>query len=102
MAKAAVQVTSAQQVERYTSFKIQTPKRKNVAHPLLNWNDLAVSTRPVAFDIVVNVLPSHLIDNPVFGDADAAYVLATFPNEDTPVQIPLCMGYFGVNLCESW
>jgi CRISPR-associated protein Csc1 len=102
MAKAAVQVTSAQQIECYASFKTQTPKLKNVVHPLLNWNDLAIFTRPVAFDIIVNVLPSHLIDNPVFGDADAAYALATFPNEVTSVQIPLCMGYFGANLCASW
>jgi CRISPR-associated protein Csc1 len=102
MAKAAVQVTSAQQIARYASFKTQTLKRKNIVHPLLNWNDLVVSTRPIAFDIVVNALPSHLIDNPIFGDVDAAYALATFPNEDTPVQIPLRMGYFGVNICESW
>jgi len=102
MAKTAVQVTSAQQVERQASFKTQCSKRKNIAHPLLNWDDLAVSTRPIAFDIVVNVLPGHLIDNPVFGDVDAAYALAIFPNEDIPVQIPLRMGYFGVNVCESW
>jgi CRISPR-associated protein Csc1 len=102
MAKTSVQVTPAQQVERQASFKSQAPKRKNIAHPLLNWDDLAVSTRPIAFDIVVNVLPGHLIDNPVFGDVDAAYALATFPSEGAPVQIPLRMGYFGVNICESW
>ncbi len=100
MAKTSVKITPAQNLHLHLAPEKRAPQRST--YPLLNWDDLAVSDRPVAFDIIVNVLPGHLIDNPVFDDTQHAYLTATFTDEDVSVHIPLNMGYYGENLCASW
>lgn len=108
LAKTEVHVVRARSVQR-KSEPVTTDK--GLDQSLLNWNDLALSARPIAFDIIANALPSHLIVNAVF-EQKSAYLLAEFsdPAESaasarfnrTQVQLPLHMGYYGENLCISW
>lgn len=103
MAKTAVRSVGARQLQRHThSEGARGAKREAFEHPLLSWNDLVSSARPAIFDMIVNALPGHLIANPVFDGVPGTYLLATFEQGEVPVQVPLRMGYYGENLCESW
>lgn len=100
MAKTKLDITAAQEVQQR-----QEPisdQKINRDHPLLTWDDLAKTARPVVFDIVVNALPGKLIANAVFDDVPGPYLLATFADSEVPMQVPLDMGYYGENLCASW
>ena len=103
MAKTELRLTTAQQLQRRTeTIGAGEEKQNQPEYPLLAWNDLASTARPIAFDMIVNALPGHLIANPVFEGVPGAYLLATFASQEAPVRIPLRMGYYGENLCESW
>lgn len=103
MAKAALVSTSATEVkQRSKSFDEQETKRQHVVHPLLTWNDLPISARPMIFDIIANSLPSRLIEHAIFGNTEGSFFAATFVDEQTIVQFPAQMGYYGGNLCSSW
>lgn len=103
MAKAVLSPTSAEEVkQRATPFTAQETKRNQVVHPLLTWNDLAVPARPAIFDILANSLPSRLIEHAVFQGTEGPYLAASFADEQTTVQFPARMGYYGGNLCSSW
>ena len=94
MAKTEVKSIQAQRVQR-----VEGPG-KRPQYPFLSWNDLAI--RPRAFDLIVNALPGHIIANPVFDGNNGSYLSATFADDDSSIQVPLRMGYYGANLCESW
>jgi CRISPR-associated protein Csc1 len=97
MAKAALRCVPATDVQqRSTSFN------KQVIHPLLTWNDLAISARPVVYDILANALPSRLIEHAVFTGIEGPYIVATFADEQTSVEFPARIGYYGERLCISW
>lgn len=103
MAKTVLHTTPAHQIQRRGEWSTgQTLMRERLIRPLLNWNDLSTSARPVIYDIIVNALPSRLIDNPIFDGVDGPYLTATFADDEVSVQLPLGMGYYGENLCESW
>jgi CRISPR-associated protein Csc1 len=103
MAKTEIHATGAQQVFTYTEpgkgYEIRT---KQPGVPLLTWNDLASTARPVIFDIIANALPGHLIANSVFDTVPGSYLVAHFAEKEESVQVPLRMGYYGENLCASW
>ena len=63
---------------------------------------MPVTAHPVVYDIIVNALPSRLIENAEFQDVAGPYLIATFADEASAVQLPTQMGYYGVNLCNSW
>ena len=103
MAKTALHITPARQLQRReVSFKARDMQQKQLAHPMLNWQDLPKAAHPVVYDIIVNALPSHLIENPIFDEVAGSYLLASFDENEPSVQIPLHMGYYGENLCVSW
>jgi CRISPR-associated protein Csc1 len=88
-------------------YKAQAPTEPHegentVERPLLNWDDLAPTARPMVYDILVSALPTRLVDNPIFDAADGSYLAATFPDERRIVYLPLQIGYLGENLCASW
>lgn len=99
MAKTILHTTSPRQLERRAEW---LKEQGRMGRPLLNWNDLSVSARPVIYDIIASPLPSRLIDNPVFDGVSGSYLTATFPNDETSILLPLRMGYYGENVCESW
>lgn len=80
MAKTKIDVKEASSV---------SVKRGNftVSH-LLNWNDLL--KKPIAFNVQVMSLPSRLINQAVFEDAE--FLEAKFPDGDV-IRLPLDMGY---------
>ena len=102
MAKTVLHVTAARLQQQTTSVTRHDASHQRAVHPLLAWDDLPATGRPIAFDIVVNALPGSLIENSVFDGVPGPYLLATFADQEPPVQFPLRMGYYGENLCESW
>lgn len=103
LAKAALVPTPATMVEQRTlPLNEQGTKQGDLIYPMLTWNDLPVSARPAIFDILVNSLPSRLIEHAVFRDVEGPYLAATFVDEKTRVQFPARMGYYGEHLCSSW
>ncbi len=103
MAKTELRIMVPQELHLRTAPSTGREMRaKQPEYPLLAWDDLAMTARPVVFDIIANALPGHLIANPVFDDVPGSYLVATFAHEEVPVQIPLRMGYYGENLCEFW
>jgi CRISPR-associated protein Csc1 len=103
MAKAELRPALAMDVQQHsTSFNAAEAKRHRVIHPLLTWNDLPQSARPVVYDILVNALPSRLIEHAVFAGIEGPYVAAIFADEQTMVEFPARIGYYGEQLCISW
>jgi CRISPR-associated protein Csc1 len=102
MAKTELRAVAAQHLQRATGPVKRSGEQQQPEYPLLTWNDLASDARPVAFDIIVNALPGHIIANPIFDSESGSYLLATFAQEEAPVLMPLRMGYYGEMLCESW
>jgi CRISPR-associated protein Csc1 len=103
MAKAEVRPVLATDVKRHpTSFNQAEVKRHRIIHPLLTWNDLPPSGRPVVYDILANALPSRLIEHAVFTGIEGPYLAATFADEQTTVEFPARIGYYGEQLCISW
>lgn len=100
MAKTVLHTTRAEHVKRSTAPTAGREARYE--RPLLAWDDLPSTNRPIAFDIVINGLPGHLIENAVFDGVAGSYLFATFAANEPSVYIPLRMGYYGENLCESW
>jgi CRISPR-associated protein Csc1 len=99
MAKTVLSTAAAQKIEQHAEW---TERHEKGTHPLLNWNDLLPSARPAIYDILATALPTRLVDNPNFTGVTGAYLTAMFLGEEAPVQIPLYMGYYGENLCDSW
>jgi hypothetical protein len=105
MAKAELRAISARQIEQHSAGPKTSgkgTKLDQLIRPMLNWDDLEPSARPIIYDIITSPLPSRLIDNPVFDGVSAPYLTANFTNEETPILLPLRMGYYGDNLCGSW
>jgi CRISPR-associated protein Csc1 len=103
MAKTVLFNTPAGKLEQHGGWLRERETSGNrMLQPLLNWNDLSATARPVIYDIIVNALPSRLIDNAVFDGVAGSFLSATFVGEDVPVQLPLGMGYYGENICASW
>jgi CRISPR-associated protein Csc1 len=103
MAKTLLFTKPAHKLEQQKEWSNKQETRGSQGvNPLLNLNDLPTSTRPVIYDIIATALPTRLVDNPIFDGIAGPYLSATFANEETPVQFPLQMGYFGENLCVSW
>jgi CRISPR type I-D-associated protein Csc1 len=116
MAKTEMHVVQAEHVHQVQgnsqqayAHKQSKQRRSNAQQPLLNWNDLAPGARPLAFDIIANALPSHLIANAASFDDKTPLLQAIFPaqvqrerDEREHIHIPLQMGYYGENLCISW
>src|SRR5216110_547975 len=100
MAKTKLDITVAQETQWL--MKSNSDQKVNRDHPLLTWDDLAKTARPVVFDIVVNALPGKLIANSVFDNVPGSYLLSTFAEGEAPTQVPLDMGYYGENVCASW
>lgn len=103
MAKSALSVVAAERLEvRSTPLSTQERKKPGIIHPLLTWNDLPAKARPVVYDIIVSALPGRLIEHADFQGIDGSYLIGTFSDDNTAVQLPIQMGYYGVNLCNSW
>lgn len=103
MAKAELQPTLAAEIQtRLGAFNEQETQRQGVVHPLLTWNDLPSSGRPIVYDILANALPSRLIEHAVFSGIEGPYLAATFGDDPAIVQLPARMGYYGEQLCSSW
>lgn len=108
MAKAAVSAQRAQLLETLQeALDPQKPEGKQVIHPLLTWNDLPATARPLLYDIIANALPSRLIDHATFTGVSGPYLAATFEDTQTQekkikVQLPARMGYYGENICSLW
>jgi CRISPR-associated protein Csc1 len=103
MTKARLRAVSATDIQRRsTSFNEGETKKNHVSHPLLTWNDLPLSARPVIYDIIASALPSRLIEHAMFTGVEGPYFSATFADEKAMVQIPSRMGYYGEQLCISW
>jgi len=103
MAKAAVLPTLARQMQtRLGSFNEQETRQQKVVHPLLTWNDLPASGRPIVYDIIANALPSRLIEHAMFNGIEGPYLTAAFGDDPAIVQLPARMGYYGEHLCSSW
>lgn len=103
MAKTVLFNTPARKLERNGAWLRERETSGNrMLQPLLNWNDLSATARPLIYDIIVNALPSRLIDNAVFDGVIGSFLSATFEGEDVPLQLPLEMGYYGENVCASW
>jgi CRISPR-associated protein Csc1 len=100
MAKTKLHITMAQDTQqRIEPASEQKGQRDG---PLLTWDDLAKTARPMIFDIIVNALPGQLIANAIFDGIPGPYLQATFADNDTPIQLPLYMGYYGEHVCASW
>ncbi|MBA2287073.1 MAG: type I-D CRISPR-associated protein Cas5/Csc1 [Ktedonobacteraceae bacterium] len=100
MAKTLLHVTTPHNLQQVTAESL--PSLRRATRPMLTWNDIPTSARPAVYDIIVSALPGRLIDNPVFEGVAGSYLSATFADDETAVLLPLHMGYYGENLCESW
>ncbi|MEO9028827.1 MAG: type I-D CRISPR-associated protein Cas5/Csc1 [Ktedonobacteraceae bacterium] len=103
MAKATVLVAPSSSLKSHLdSFNEQETRRQSIIHPLLTWNDLPNSARPIVYDIIANALPSRLIEHAMFTGIDGPYFVAAFDEKSSPVELPARMGYYGEHLCSSW
>jgi CRISPR-associated protein Csc1 len=103
MTKTAVFATPASSLQiRLVSFNEREARQQDILHPLLTWNDLPLSARPVVYDIIANALPSRLIEHAVFTGIEGPYLAASFDGDPAIVQLPARMGYYGEHLCSSW
>ncbi len=74
MAKAAISAVPASSLQtRLGAFNEHETHQQGIIHPLLTWNDLPISARPVVYDIIANALPSRLIEHAVFTGIDSGW-----------------------------
>ena len=100
MAKAELLITAGRVRRQEQPLGQREMQHPQVEQPLLTWNDLPETARPIIYDIIVNALPGRLIENALFDGVAGPYFVVTF--EDKSIQIPARMGYYGENLCTSW
>ena len=89
MAKSTLTLQAAAKVDvRQGDYETRT---------LLNWDDITL--KPTLCDVIVNALPSRLIENAHF--ANSLHITAQFADVGE-ISLPLEMGYLGRQTCNSW
>src|SRR5260370_16626910 len=89
MAKAALSTTGGQVHLREQGLNQREMNRTEVEQPLLTWNDLPGSARPIIYDIIVNARPRRLVDTSLFYALHAPSSTSSFCWTTHPPPPPL-------------